>query len=188
MVRSTVRALAAAIVLALTACAELTPREGAQGVEFELTGRIAVRYGNEGSSGNIAWRHASSDDEMLITSPLGQGVARITRQGSAVTLMASNGRVYRAHDAETLTEKVLGYRLPLAGLADWVQGRAAPGRAWETRDAEGRLSVLVQDGWRIDYLAYAENGGLPARLRLTYPGLELRLAIGEWRQRPGGTS
>jgi len=171
-------------MLALAACAELTPRQGGQGVEFELTGRIAVRYGNEGSSGNIAWRHASHDDEMLITSPLGQGIARITRQGDAVTLRASDGRVYHAHDAETLTEKVLGFRVPLAGLADWIRGRDAPGPAQQTRDAQGRLTRLVQDGWRIDYLAYADDGALPSRLRLTYPGIELRLAIGEWQRLP----
>jgi outer membrane lipoprotein LolB len=185
VVKSTVRALAATVLLALTACAELTPREGTQGIEFELTGRIAVRYDNEGSSGNIAWRHASHDDEMLITSPLGQGVARITRKGDAVTLTASDGRVYHARDAETLTEKVLKFRVPLAGLADWIRGRAAPGPALATRDAQGRLTRLVQDGWRIDYLAYADNGALPSRLRLTYPGIELRLAVGEWQRTPG---
>jgi len=183
-VRSAIRVLAAAVLLALSACAELTPRKGAEGIEFELTGRIAMRYGEGGSSGNLAWRHARHDDEMLITSPLGLGIARITRQGDAVTVTASDGRIYQARDAETLTEEVLGFRLPLAGLADWVRGRAAPGPAEHTRDAQGRLTRLVQDGWSIDYLAYAPDGALPSRLRLTYPGLELRLAIGEWRLPP----
>jgi outer membrane lipoprotein LolB len=186
-VRSAIRVLGAAALLALAACAGLTPRAGRGPVEFELSGRIAVRYGNDASSGNIAWRHASADDEMLITSPLGQGVARIVRSDGFVTLTASDGREYRARDAETLTEEVLGYRLPLAGLADWVRGRRAPGPAEETRDAEGRLSVLQQGGWRVEYLAYAGGGALPSRLRLDYPGLELRLAIGEWRQPPART-
>ena len=185
--RSAIRVLSAAALLAVAACAELTPRTGHGPVEFELSGRIAVRYGSDASSGNIAWRHATAADEMLITSPLGQGVARIVRSDGVVTLTASDGRQYRARDAETLTEEVLGYRLPLAGLADWVRGRRAPGPAEETRDAEGRLSVLQQDGWRVEFLAYSEDGTLPSRLRLDYPGLELRLAIGEWRQRPART-
>ena len=178
------RVLAAAALGALAACAELPFLQPTAGLEFQLSGRIAVRYDDQGSSGNIAWRHRAVGDEMLITSPLGQGVARIVRQGGLVTVTGSDGRVYRAHDAESLTEQVLGFRVPLAGLSDWVRGKPAPGPAHETRDAHGRLSELEQDGWRIYYLAYAADGGLPARLRLVYPGLELRLAVDKWQERP----
>ena len=121
---------------------------------------------------------------MLITSPLGQGVARIEREGDTVTVTASDQRVYRARDAETLTEEVLGFRVPLAGLADWVRARPAPGPASATRDSRGRLSELTQDGWHIYYLAYRDDGELPTRLRLVYPGLELRLAISKWQTPP----
>ena len=41
---------------------------------FELNGRIAARYGAESFSGNVAWRHAERSDEMLLSTPLGQGV------------------------------------------------------------------------------------------------------------------
>jgi outer membrane biogenesis lipoprotein LolB len=44
---------------------------------------------------------------------------------------------------------------------------------------DGRLLALEQHGWRVEYLAY--EGARPARLKLSYPGLELRLAIGEWK-------
>jgi len=178
------RVLAAAALAILPACAELAFLQPTAGLEFQLSGRIAVRYADQGSSGNFAWRHRATGDEMLITSPLGQGVARIEREANVVTVTASDRRVYRAHDAESLTEQVLGFRVPLAGLADWVRARPAPGPARETRDAHGRLSELVQDGWHVYYLAYADVSGLPARLRLVYPGLELRLAIGEWQVRP----
>ena len=40
------------------------------------------------------------------------------------------------------------------------------------------LLWLEQAGWRIEYLEYQD--GLPSRLRLTYPGIELRLAISKW--------
>ena len=178
------RVLAAAALGALAACAELPFLQPTAGLEFQLSGRIAVRYDDQGSSGNIGWRHRAVGDEMLITSPLGQGVARIERQGGLVTVTGSDGRVYRAHDAESLTEQVLGFRGPLAGLSAWVRAKPAPGPAQETRDVRGRLSELEQDGWRIYYLAYGEGSGLPARLRLVYPGLELRLAIDEWQVRP----
>jgi outer membrane lipoprotein LolB len=170
-------------MLLLAACATPQFLLPAADAEFELAGRIAMRYRDDAGSGNIAWRHASRSDEMLLTTPLGQGMARIVRRGDEVTLTAQDGREFKAADAEALTDQVLGFRLPLIGLADWVRGRAAPKPApepkRERRDAAGRLAELEQSGWRVEYLEYA--GALPSRLTLTYPGLELRLAISEWK-------
>jgi len=74
-----------------------------------------------------------------------------------VTLTTSEGRDASAADAEELTERLLGFRIPLAGLADWVRGRPAPAPAptLVRRDAAGRLAELEQSGWRIEYLEYA---------------------------------
>ena len=175
------RALGAAFFALLAGCSQLSFLQPTDGLRFELSGRIAVRYGDESSSGNVAWRHRSNGDEMLISSPLGQGIARIVRRGDEVTLTTSEPRDYHAANAELLTEEVLGFRLPLTGLSDWVRGRPAPGPSRERRDGRGRLAELEQSGWRIEYLAYGEDGALPARMRLLYPGLELRLAISAWR-------
>lgn len=178
------RSLCVAVVaLLVAACAAPRFSLPDQRVEFELAGRIAIAYRDEASTGNIAWRHALRSDELLLSSSLGQGMARIVRLGDDVTLTTQDGREWRAADAESLTERALGFRLPLAGLADWVRGRAAakpapePGR--ERRDAMGRLVELEQSGWKIRYLEYAD--ALPSRLTLSYPGLEMRLAISEWR-------
>ncbi len=179
--RSVSRALAVAAALLLSACAGLSSLTSVDEVEFELSGRIAVRYGEQASSGNLAWRHRADGDELLITNPFGQGVARVVRERTLVTLTTHDAREYSAEDAETLTDRVLGFRLPLAGLADWVRARVAPGPSRETRDGRGRLTELQQSGWKIEYLAFRDDGELPSRLRLTYPGLELRLAISEWR-------
>jgi len=168
-------------MLLLAACATPAFLLPAADAEFELSGRIAVRYRDDAGSGNIAWRHGARSDELLLTTPLGQGMARIVRNGDEVTLTTQDGREFRAADAESLTDQVLGFRLPLVGLADWVRGRAAPapGPSRERRDAAGRLAELEQSGWTVQYLEYA--GALPSRLALTYPGLELRLAISEWK-------
>lgn len=172
-------------LLALAACAGLEGRAPGQRVEFELAGRIAVRYQNEAASGNLAWRHTRDSDEMLMTTPIGSSVARIVRTGDLVVLTTADGQEFRAADAESLTEKALGFRLPLAGLADWVRGRAMQGQAAVARrDATGRLSMLEQGGWHIEYQAYREDG-LPVRLKLDYPGIQLRLAIHDWLQGVG---
>jgi len=169
-----------AAALLVTACAQLAP-VSPEKPEYELSARLAARYRDEAFSGNLAWRHAANSDEMLITSPLGAGVARIVRDGDSVVLTTAEPREYRAADAESLTEQALGFRLPLAGLADWVRGR--PSAAMPVSKSEsypdGKLRSLEQGGWKIEYQEYA--GELPSRLRLLYPGIELRLAVSGWK-------
>ena len=172
-------AAGAAATLLVAACAEFGFVRPAGELEFELSGRIAVKYRDEAASGSIAWRHGVDDDELLLSSPFGQGIARIVRLREVVTLTTSEGRDASAADAEELTERLLGFRIPLAGLADWVRGRPGPGPARTRTDAAGRLAELEQSGWTIEYLEY--EGRLPSRLKLTYPGLELRLAIASWK-------
>jgi outer membrane lipoprotein LolB len=155
--------VAALLLLAACPAKELRPPEQ---VQFDLVGRIAARSGAEAFTGNVQWRHAGNGDEMLITTPLGQGVARIVREGEAVQLTTAEGKEFRAPDSESLTERVLGFRLPLEGLADWVQGRPSP--------------ALEARGWKIDY-QQKDAQGRPTLMRLNYQGIELRFAITQWR-------
>lgn len=173
-----VAALAAAALLG--ACAQFEPRPPEGPLEFQLTGRLAARYEGESFTGNVAWSHARQGDEMLISSPLGQGVARIVRNAEGVILRTAEPREYRAADAEALTQKVLGFRLPLLGLGNWVRARPADGQAFHLeRSPEGQVRVLEQRGWRIEYLEY--EGERPRLMRLVYPGIELRFAVTEWK-------
>jgi outer membrane lipoprotein LolB len=176
-----VRGLALLAALAAAGCAELRPATEHEAVEFELQGRIATRYRDEAASGNIAWRHSKESDELLITSPVGSSIARIVRTGSEVVLTTADQKEYRAYDAEALTEQALGFRVPLAGLTDWVRGRQVEGsQASVVRDKEGRLASLAQNGWNVEYQEFRADG-LPVRMKLTYPGIDLRLAIHEWK-------
>jgi len=149
----------------LAACAQVELKPPAGPLEFSLAVRIAARSGKDAFTGNIAWRHARDGDEMLITTPTGQGVAQIIRQGDAVVLKTSEPREYRAADSEELTQRVLGFRLPIEGLAESVQGKPSP-------SLEGR-------GWKVEYQEF-DDQRRPTRLRLTNAGAEVRLAIHQW--------
>lgn len=169
----------AATLLFLGACAQLESK-APQDVEFDLSGRLAARYRDEAFTGNLAWRHAPEFDEMLLTSSLGAGVARIVRQGKEVVLSTAEPKEYRGSDPETLTEEVLGFRVPVAGLAQWVRGRPADKAAAKVEYGEdGLLRSLEEAGWKIEYQEYKDK--LPSRMRLEYPGIELRLAISQWK-------
>jgi len=169
-------AFAAAALLG--ACASLPEAGPPLPGGFELAGRVAVRHGKEAASGKIFWRHSDDSDELLITSALGQGIARISRERDRFRLVTGDRQEYRAADAESLTEQALGWRLPLAGLADWVQARASPGRPAETSGGADQGLEIRQDGWRIAYEELRE--GRPRRMRLTREDLEIQLIVDRW--------
>jgi outer membrane lipoprotein LolB len=85
---------------------------------------------------------------------------------------------------ESLTEEVLGWRLPARGLQYWVMGRPAPdGAAEGEMDDSLQLRTLRQDGWRVDYLGYRMVQGtlLPAKLEVALgERLRVRLVIDDW--------
>ena len=159
------RRVALLLAALLAACTTVEIRAPEGPLEFSLVGRIAARSGKDAFTGNITWRHVKSGDEMLISTPTGQGVAQILRQGDAIVLTTAEGREYRAADSESLTERVLGFRQPLEGLAECVQGRPSP--------------ALESRGWRVEYQDY-DADRRPTRMRVFNQGAEVRLAISRW--------
>ena len=164
----------------IAACASLPDAGPLESGAFELSGRVAVRHGKEAATGRIDWRHSAARDDMLITNPLGQGIATLARGDGEVVLTTADTRTFRAPDAERLTEQVLGWQIPLAGLPFWVRARAASGHAELDRDDTGRITRIVQDGWTIEYQDH--EGQRPTRLILKREGLEIRLFIDRWSE------
>jgi outer membrane lipoprotein LolB len=155
------------------------------GEAFYLSGRVSVKFGTEAASGRITWQHDAVSDDLLFSAPLGQGVARIVWRDAVARLTTSDQKLYQAGDVESLTEQVLGWRLPLAGMPDWVRGRAVEGVPAEAQlDASQRLKELRQSGWLVEFIDYASGSGLPSRLRMSRQDVELRLVIDEWRGVP----
>lgn len=153
-----------------------------ESVPFVLSGRIAVKYGDDRSSSGVRWTHHSEADEIILLAPLGQTVARIRSdiQGAALDMPFKH---YSAQDADDLTQQVLGWRLPLAGLRYWVLALPAPNGAFDMeRDMNGQVALLSQDGWVIRYTRYAAQSpdSLPLHVALQREGLEIRLLIDEW--------
>jgi outer membrane lipoprotein LolB len=171
-------ALCVATAAVLGACAALPEHGVAPPGGFELSGRVAVRNAKDSGTARVFWRHSSNADEMLITSPVGQTIARIHRDDGVFRLETGDRKEYRAPDAESLTEQALGWRLPLTGLSDWVQGRASPDRPAEVTGGPGEGLNIRQDGWKVAYEEFQD--GKPSRLRLTREGIEIRLVVDQW--------
>lgn len=177
------RGLAALALAVVAGCATVPPpatSETLAGDAFEMTGRFAARQGEDAGGGRIAWRHTPLEDDVMLSSPLGQGLARITRRDGMYVLEAGEARRWESADPAELAERALGFPIPLHGLSDWVLARPMPGSDSEVeRDAAGRVQAIRQDGWRIEYPAYA--GNLPQRIRVSRADFELRLSIDSWR-------
>ena len=142
---------------------------------------MAVHQVEEDFSGLFQWVSRDGVDDILLSDPLGQGVAKIVRTAHETLLELPNGRKETAPDADALTEKLLGFRLPLGGMSYWIMAHPDPARPNQlTRDDQGRVERIVQDGWKIDYLSYAE--GKPRKLFITRQALEIKLIVDHWGQ------
>jgi len=151
---------------------------------FRLEGRVSLKANEESFSGGMTWRYAARQQELLLSTPLGQGVAELRGDDQGVELRDSGGHLHRAADAEILVRQALGLTLPLKGLAWWVVGNPRPGVPYQAEaDADGRLAVLKQDGWRIEFSRYAQTGDhfLPGKLvARRVDDLEIRLVVDKW--------
>jgi outer membrane lipoprotein LolB len=177
--RGVVLALAATLAACATpprgdvAAAAVAPADA----PFELSGRLSARYGETGVAASFRWVHAPEADELLLATPFGQALARLSGGANGVVLELQDGGVARSGDWESLTREALGVPVPVRGLAWWVRGAPHPASAHAVeRDTAGRASVLRQDGWEIVY-GYRDEGAQPSRLVLAYPGIEVRLAV-----------
>lgn len=124
---------------------------------FAMNGRISINHYGERRSAGLHWTHRGQSDEVLLLTPLGQTAVRVYRDENNATL-DDGDKHYQADNADALMEKVLGWHLPLRGLHQWVLGLPDTGSPVQIkRDSEGRISELLQDGWEVRYLRYADS-------------------------------
>lgn len=174
----------------LTACASRPPLPDVEFIpptapkSFHLEGRVSLKNEAQSFSGGMAWKHGPGGQELLLRTPLGQGVAELHGDAQGVVLRDSEGREHLAPDAEALVRQVLGVTLPLRGLARWVVAGVREDAPYQAEaDAAGRLAVLNQDGWRIEFSRYSEVAGhaLPGKLiARRADDLEIRLVVDQW--------
>jgi len=178
---------------ALAGCASVNATRafdtgGAATSQF-YSGRFAAnyeRYGRpEGVQGTFHWEERGGNVRLDLVSPLGQTLAVVTSTPSGATLDLPNQPPRNAPEVDSLMENALGFALPVAGLRDWLHGKPAPGTpANATRDAQGRLATLAQNGWSVRYVDWqqpADQSTQPRRIDLDRAGdaspMSVRLVI-----------
>jgi outer membrane lipoprotein LolB len=175
-------ALGVGLLALLGACA--TPQRIAgpsDGTTFERTGRFALTVhhtagGQEAVQGGFAWHDTGRVLTLDLANPLGSTLARVTVEPSLVVMVRSNGQREQAAHPDALVEKALGSPMPVEGLRHWLRGRSGPGGMTSVqRDAEGRLTAFVQDGWQAQLSRYDALG--PQLLQLRRNDAQRRISV-----------
>ena len=197
LVRRPALGLAAAALLALAGCATQPPHQpSTSNATTSLTtqtsrayhGRFAVQYVDQNGQqrnayGNFDWRETDSTVTLQLLNPLGQTLAVVTSSPAEATLELPDRQPLAADNVSTLMQQALGFALPVEGLRYWLQPSVAPtSRAHTKADPQdpSRLAQIKQDGWTVDYVAYADAPASGVkRLNLTReePPLAIKLVL-----------
>ena len=125
--------------------------------KFDISGRLALKQANRVDHLRFDWQHASGSDSLTLTSPLGQGVARLVRNAAGASLKLADGREIAARDWQALAHDVFGGELPLDELPEWLRGARS-----------ARQGVI--DGWWVQVAdAVTTACAVPCRQRRLLP-------------------
>jgi outer membrane lipoprotein LolB len=189
--------LAAAAVVALAGCASVKPQgpstsNAATAVTAQTArayhGRFAVQYVDQNGQqrnayGNFDWQEHGDTVTVQLRNPLGQTMAIVTSSPATATLELPNRQPMTADNVSTLMQNALGFTLPVEGLRYWLQPSVAPTSKAKTESdpqQQSHLKQIQQDGWTIDYLAYADapaNGVKRVNLERSEPPLDIKLVL-----------
>lgn len=128
-------------------------------------------------SGRFSLEVRGAQQVFDLSTPIGTTVARVEIDASGARAFGPQFEEVRGNDADVLAERVLGWRLPISGLADWIEGRPAPGRPARIEKNGARTALIEQDGWTIRVVEYFEPGGQPRRLFIERPAMDSQPAV-----------
>ena len=127
--------------------------------EQRLGGRASVSVGAVGSrpahreSFEFEWLGTAESGQLTLLGPLGQIVAQLSWTPQRAQLRQAGQSTDRlAATPEVLSESVLGERLPVKALGDWLRGRP-----WGSAPAIATPEGFAQLGWQVDVRRLASD-------------------------------
>ena len=156
--------------------------------QWQLRGKLALRNGNDGGQADMFWRQDDAQTyEIKLLAPFGAGGSVLTASATQVELALSSGEHLFADNIEQLMATMPNWPFPVMGLRYWLLGVAAPQSSANNLqwNEHGELTLLEQDGWRIELENYAPVGAcfLPHKImlyRLDKSDVNLKLIIRQW--------
>jgi outer membrane lipoprotein LolB len=164
--RLTLLALAATLAGCATTSTNVAT-VGAYRDTIDLGGRLSVSYQKDGRveslTGGFDWVQRLANVDVTLTNPLGQTAATINVTPQAATLTQAGRAPLTEANIDTLTQRTLGWPLPVSGLRDWLQGYAVDAQGQRFSASPARNEVVTQDGWRLRFVEWQDpNAAQPA--------------------------
>lgn len=155
-----------------------------QVTDWNLLGRLSIRTEDDAWTGKLRWQQSVNDFRIHFNAPFGQGAMQLMSNPQfGVEMKIADGQTFYADNAESLLYNHTGWELPVSGLKQWIVG--IPGSNDITKikfDTAGRLAMLGQADWQIEYLGYKkiDEIDLPRKIVLQNDQLTIRLVIDQW--------
>lgn len=167
--RLSLLALSAAFIT-LAGCATTSTNVATVGAyrdSIDLDGRLSVNYQKSGNresmTVNFDWAQRPGRVDVTIANPLGQTVATIEVTPQSATLTQAGRAPVTEADVDTLSQRTLGWPLPVSGLRDWLQGYAVDAQGQRFSASPAGNEVVTQDGWRLRFVEWQDpNAAQPA--------------------------
>ena len=166
-------AILAGCATSTTNLSTTTTAAGAYRDTIDLAGSLAVNYQKQDGlpdhiSGRYTWTQRPGRIDVAVIGPLGQTAAEISVTPNSATLTQANHPPQTATDIDALTQKALGWPLPVAGLRDWLQGYATDAQGKRFAASPANNNVFTRDGWRlrfVDWQAGANGTPMPKLIK-----------------------
>lgn len=166
----------AAAALVLGACATPTTAP-----ERTFAGRFAATSVDgerrDSVSGRFSIEVRGTRQTIDLATPIGTTIARIEIEPGRASATGPQMQTATGPDADELVERLLGWRLPVAGLSDWIDGRPVPARPARTQRNGDRITEIEQDGWIIRIAEYSSITARPRQLVMERPPAGLAPAL-----------
>jgi outer membrane lipoprotein LolB len=142
------------------------------GTASRQTGRFALQYVDihqrqRNAYGNFVWLQSGDQVSLELRTPLGTTLAVIRSAPGSAALEMPGHPMRTATSVNELMQHALGFAMPVEGLRYWLQPIPSPDSPADTvRDPQdaSHLKEIRQDGWVIDYLAWAAAPATGPRL------------------------
>ncbi|MEA9589057.1 lipoprotein insertase outer membrane protein LolB [Xanthomonas sp. WHRI 10064A] len=160
--------------------------------QWSFQGRVAISKDRNGGSGRIDWQQNGPQYRVQLSAP-------VTRQSWVLTgdtttgagrLEGLDGGPRSGPDAEQVLLEATGWTIPVNQMPDWVRALriADAGAQRVDLDAAGRPRTVQQDGWTIEFLAWAPASdgqpALPQRIEAHNGTAKVRLLVDQWTVSP----
>lgn len=155
---------------------------------WTLRARLGVSDGAHGGSGTLVWVQDGRQFTFTVRAPVTGRSFRLSGGPDGAVLEGLDRGTVRGPNAQALLTRVLGWRIPVQPLHDWVRGLragAAPSDAVLRFGADGLPSLLKQDGWTVQYRDWYTNmdPAMPRKVYAAHGNYHVRLSIRSWTLR-----